>query len=327
MAIDRDVCVAMRPRRDSRIVARSLDLEGVVDVAGDGRDDPFGVTPSWGRLVVGVARALHERGRRPAGADLVVASTLAIGGGLSSSAAFEVAVALALGAAAGSPLATDDLALAAQRGEHVGSGVPCGIQDQMASVIGGVFLLDCRTLAVEPLVLPDDLAVVVVDSGVPRTLAGSPWAQRRAESLAVAATLGLRVLRDASPEQVADTPRGRHVVSEMQRVWRFADALRSDRTDALGALMLASHRSSRDDMECSIAALDTLVECLVDAGALGARLTGGGFGGCCVALVPAAHADAVARRAADDYVERTRNTPGAMVVRSAPGASEIKTAV
>ena len=129
--------------------------------------------------------------------------------------------------------------------------------------------------------------MLVVHSGVPRTLEGTPYAQRRAESEAVAAQLGVRVLRDASFEQVRDLPRGRHAVTEMERVREFADALRAHDLDALGPLMLASHASSRDDMEVSIPELDVLVECLVDAGAYGARLTGAGFGGCVVAIGPA----------------------------------------
>lgn len=323
MAIDREVLVAMRPRADERVVARSLAVAGRVEISARGHDDPGAVIPEWGRLVAGVTRALAARGRPARGADLVVGSSLAIGGGLSSSAAFEVAVALALGAAAGWHLPPKEIALAAQEGEHLGSGVPCGVQDQMASVTGGVFLLDCRTLAVEPLQLPAELAVVIVDSGVRRSLAGSPWTQRRAESFTVAASLGLRVLRDASPEQVASQPRGRHVVGEMQRVWAFADALRRPDAGALGPLMSASHASSRDDMKCSIPALDTLCECLLRAGAVGARLTGGGFGGCCVALAPAADATRIAARAAGDYRARTANEPHAMVARTAAGAAEI----
>jgi galactokinase len=252
-----------------------------------------------------------------------VASNLTIGGGLSSSAAFEVAVALALGAAAGWSVDADDLATACQRAEFAATGVPCGIQDQTASVRGGVFLLDCRTRSVEPLALPHGTAVVIVDSGVSRTLAGSPWTERREESFAVARDLGLRVLRDATPEQVADQARGRHAVSEMARVREFAAAAKAGDAERLGALMLASHASSRDDMEVSIPALDTLVECLTSAGAFGARLTGGGFGGCCVALAPAGDAAAIGAAAAAEYAARSGHTPTAIVAVAAPGAGPL----
>ncbi len=284
---------------------------------------PAATRPPWGREVAGVVRVLAELGRPPVGADLTVTSTVPVGAGLSSSAAFAVACALALADAAGFELDGVELALAAQRAEHVATGVPCGIQDQMASVLGradhAVFL-DCRTLAVEHLALPAELGVLVVHSGIARTLEATPYAQRRAESEAVAAQLGLKVLRDATLDQVRDIPRGRHAVNEMVRVCDFAGALRAGRLDALGPLMLASHASSRDDMEVSIAPLDTLVECLVDAGAYGARLTGAGFGGCVVALAPSEHVDAIADTATERYRALTALEPTAWVVRGADGA-------
>ena len=324
MAIDRDVTVTARPRADGRVVARSEQIEGTVALAADATDDPRTVTPSWGRAVGGVLRVLADLGRPPDGADLEITSTVPIGGGLSSSAAFEVAVALALSDVANFWLPPGDLALAAQRAEHAATGVPCGNQDQLASVFGRAghaLLIDCRTLEIEPLPLPDTISVLVVHSGVPRTLEGSPYAQRRAESQAVAARLGLRVLRDATIDQVSDEPRGRHAVSEMARVRAFADALRAGDIEALGPLMLASHDSSRSDMEVSTPELDSLVECLVDAGAIGARLTGAGFGGCVVALVPADRADAIATMATAAYRAGTALEPTPWIVQAAAGAS------
>jgi galactokinase len=323
MAIDRDVVVTARARADGRVVARSDELTGIVDIAADGSDDPGAVQPAWGRVVGGVTRVLAELGRAAVGADLSITSTVPIGGGLSSSAAFEVAVALALCDVAGLAPAPRDLALAAQRAEHVATGVPCGTQDQLASVFGQAghaLLLDCRSLEIEALLLPPELRVLVVHSGVPRTLEGSPYAQRRAESIEVGKSLGLRALRDATLEQVRDHPRGRHAVTEMARVRAFADALRSGDIDALGPLMLASHASSRDDMEVSTPELDALVGCLVDAGALGARLTGAGFGGCVVALVPVGRADAIASAATAAYRESTGREPTAWIVHAAAGA-------
>jgi len=323
MAIDRDVVVTARPRTDGRITARSRDLDGVVDVAAGATGDPRAVDPSWGRAVAGVAHVLADLGRPPVGADLEITSTVPIGAGLSSSAAFEVAVALALCDVAGFELEPLALALGAQRSEHLATGVPCGTQDQLTSVFGRAghaLLIDCRTLAIEPLPLPDSLRVLVVHSGVPRTLEGTPYAQRRAESIAVGERLGVRALRDATLEQVHDEPRARHAVTEMARVRAFGDALRAGDVDALGPLMLASHASSRDDMEVSIPELDTLVECLVDAGAHGARLTGAGFGGCVVALVPAAGADAITESATATYRTRTDREPTAWIVAAADGA-------
>jgi galactokinase len=309
------------------VIARSADLDGVIDIAADGTDEPAGVSPAWGRAVGGVTRVLAELGRPAVGADLTISSTVPIGGGLSSSAAFEVAVALGLCDAAAFELAPRDLALGAQRAEHIASGVPCGNQDQLTSVFGQrghALMIDCRTLEIEPLPLPEQLRVLVVHSGVPRMLAGSPYAQRRAESFEVATRLGLRTLRDANLEQVRDEPRGRHAVSEMARVLAFADALRDGNIDALGPLMLASHASSRDDMEVSTPDLDALVDCLVDAGALGARLTGAGFGGCVVALVPAERADAIAQTATTAYRDRSGRDPIPWIVHAAAGAGPVE---
>jgi galactokinase len=328
MAIDRDVVVDVAPRRDGRIVARSQTLDGVVDIAADASDDPRAVEPPWGRAVAGVVRVLADHGVRVEGAELEIASAIPIGAGLSSSAAFEVAVALALTDARPDPrLTTLDVARLAQQAEHLALGVPCGIQDQLTSLTGRrdcAVRIDCRTFEVEPIRIPDSVGVVVVHSGVARTLEGSPWQQRRAESFAVAAELGLEVLRDASPEQVAGRPRGRHVVNEIARVREFADALRMGDVGTLGGLMLASHASSRDDMEVSIPELDALVDALVRAGAYGARLTGGGFGGCVVALVPRGDAAAIAERATTDYREQTGRVPTAWIVAAADGAGRVE---
>lgn len=323
MAIDRDVTVAFRATTNDRVTVRSLDFAGTVEIAADGSTEPTTVAPAWGRTVAGVVRVLAALGRPAVGLDAAVASTLAIGAGLSSSAAFEVAVALALGHVADWTRTEHELARACQQAELDATGVPCGIQDQLVSlagVPGHALVIDCRDLATEALPLPEGTAVLVVHSGVPRTLAGSQWAARRAESEAVAAALGLRVLRDARPEDVADQPRARHVVAEIARVTAFADALRGGDANALGRLMLAGHESLRDDMEVSTPELDALVECLVDAGAFGARLTGGGFGGCAVALVPEERGPSIAERASGAYRARTHREPRPFLVHPSAGA-------
>jgi galactokinase len=326
MAIDRDVRVAVTRRADGWVVAHSAELSGAVEIAADGRDEPSTVRPPWGRAVAGVVRTLADAGRRPVGATLGISSTVPIGAGLSSSAAFEIAVALALGDVADFAPSPLDLMLAAQRAEHIATGVPCGVQDQMTSLFGVVdhaLLIDCRALTVEPLPLPREVRVVVIHTGVPRVLEGSPYAQRRAESLAVAERLGVQALRDATIDQVRDEPRGRHAVSEMQRVQQFGDALRRGDAAPLGPLMLASHASSRDDMDVSMPELDALVEALMTAGALGARLTGAGFGGCVVALAPTDRAEQIAREAARAYSARTGRTPTVWTMNAATGAGPV----
>jgi galactokinase len=327
-ALDRDVLVGFVTSDTGRIVVQSLAVQGTVEIAADGSDDPALVEPPWGRLVAGVVSSLARRAHPCVGIDAVVASDVPIGAGLSSSAAFEVAIALALMTASDPEMDRKELALACQEAEHESTGVLCGLQDQLTSlfgVAGAALVLDCRSMETRPVPLPRELAIVVVHSGVERALEQSEWVQRREESFAVARSLGLDVLRDATAEQVAASPRGRHVVSEIARVEQFVAALERGDVDALGPLLVASHASSRDDMQVSIPELDALVESLVDAGALGARLTGGGFGGCVVALVPGERAAAVAEQACETYRTRAGREPTAWVTRPASGAGPVGT--
>ena len=323
-ALKLGVTCAFSLRADGRVVVRSDGFEGVVDVAADGTDDPAAVTPRWGRLVAAVVTALARLDRPPIGIDAVMTSNVPAGCGLSSSAAFEVATALALVEAGDVHVAPLDLARACQAAELAATGVPCGIQDQVASIAGArgaAVLLDCRSLSVTTIPIPADASVVVVDSGVARTLEASPWAARRAESFADAESVGVAVLRDATVEQVADRPRARHVVEEIDRVWRFATALHDGDLATAGALMVASHASSRDLFESSVPELDLLVELLVDSGAYGARLTGGGFGGCVVALAPTADAASIATTVVGRYERESGRASHAFVSEPAPGAS------
>jgi len=299
MAIDRDVKVRFDARSDDRVRVCPREIAGTVELPADGHVDPTSVAPPWGRMVAGVLAVLAARGRGPVGLDAEIASDVPVGSGLSSSAAFAVAVALASAHAAEMPLEGLGLALAARDAEHAATGVPCGVMDQMASVFGlagHALLLDCRTLEVTPVGLPQAFAVVVVHSGVARRLEQSAYAQRRAACEAAAGRLGIPTLRDARPEQVAADPIARHVVSENQRVRFFADALRAGDAERCGELMLESHASLRDDFGVSTVELDGLVDRLVTAGAYGARLTGAGFGGCAVALCAADRASDIARR-------------------------------
>lgn len=247
--------------------------------------DPTSVGPGWARHVAGVVAEV----RPSEGLVGTVTTTLPVGGGLSSSAALGVGIALAL-----RPDVTDALTIAqiAQRAEHRATGVPCGIMDQLA-VAGGraghALLIDCGALVVEPVPLPDDLDVVVVHSGQARRLEGSPYGERAAQCRAAEAVIG--PLREAGPgTEVAITDpvvraRARHVLGENARVRAAVDALRVRDLALLGALLQASHASLRDDFAVSTPVLDTLVGRLVATpGVLGARLTGAGFGGCVVAV-------------------------------------------
>lgn len=297
-----------------------------MDIGADGGEDPRGVEPAWGRYVAGVARALARRGRPPVGLTGVISSTVPPGSGLASSAALEVACGLALCHVAGFELPPRELALACREGEEVATGVPCGIMDQLVALLGRAgcaLLMDCRTLAVDPVPIPSDLAVLVVHSGVPRSLDQTAYAERRASCEAIAATLGLHSLRDAEPAAVSAHPLARHVVSENERVLATARALASDDRSALGRLLAESHRSLRDDFGVSTPELDALVQALVEAGALGARLTGAGFGGCVVAFAERPAAETVLKRATERYEAETGRRARPFVLRAVEGAGPV----
>lgn len=267
-----------------------------------------GAPKGWAAYVAGVVWALREAGHDVPGLELAVDSTVPVGAGLSSSAALECSVALAVADLLGLP--TDDagralLAAACVRAENVVAGAPTGGMDQSASMLarqGHALLLDCRDGTVEhvPLALHRcGLTLLVVDTCAPHRLVDGQYAQRRASCEDAARRLGVRSLRevtDVDGSLLADDEqrrRVRHVLSEVARVTATADLLRTGRPDDIGRLLDASHDSLRDDYEVSSAELDTAVDAARAAGALGARMTGGGFGGAAIALVPTGSVDDV----------------------------------
>ncbi|HEV2889380.1 MAG TPA: galactokinase family protein [Frankiaceae bacterium] len=246
--------------------------------------DPASVTPSWARYVAGVVSVL----RPPAGGVGTVSTTLPVGAGLSSSAALELSLALALGFS-GTPM---ELAALCQRAEHAAVGLPSGLLDQMSSALGRAghaMVVDFATLGVSYVPLPPDAEVVVVDSRQPRELAGSEYADRREDTVRAAAVigpLGSATLDDV--ERLDDSllrRRARHVVTENERVRSFAAALAAGDLPLAGRLMRESHASLAEDFDVSTPAIDRLVEKIGETeGVYGVRMTGGGFGGCLVAL-------------------------------------------
>lgn len=332
MAIDRDCLIGARRRSDGRVRARSLeeplavelDLRDADAVASEAASR---VEPSWGRFVAGAlaamgvsATGLSEQGF---GFDLALSSTVPPASGLSSSSALTVALVLVLAEMAGLESEPTDAARTARRAEILATGVPGGLMDQLTSLYGRAghaLSIDCRTLAIEPIPVPGDLAVVAVHSGQPRVLATTEYAARRAEGEAAATRLGVTTLRDATREQVTGDPMARHVVSENARVAETAEALRADDQITLGRLFAQSHASLRDDCRVSTTELDALVDALVDAGAVGARLTGAGFGGCVVALVERGDVAAVTGRAVANYRTTTGLEASVFEVTAADGA-------
>jgi galactokinase len=274
------------------------------------------------------------------GADLAVHADLPAGAGLSSSAALEAAVALALTDLAGSTVDRVALALAAQRAENEVVGMPCGIMDQMAVLLGraghAVFL-DTRTRATD--LVPFDpaaagLTLLVIDTRVKHTLVGSPYGERRQACERATAALGVPALRDATIDDLEAAldsgdldevtfRRARHVVTENDRVLEVVDLLRRGELTAIGPALAGSHRSLRDDYEVSCAELDVAVEAAVAGGAVAARMTGGGFGGSALALTPVDDSEAVAAAVAGAFSRAGYGPPSVFAVQVAAGAARI----
>jgi galactokinase len=287
-----------------------------------------------------MAWALRELGVPVPGADLLVHADLPAGAGLSSSAALEAAVGLALTDLAGSTVDRVALALAGQRAENEVVGMPCGIMDQMAVLLGraghAVFL-DTRTRATD--LVPFDpagagLTLLVIDTRVKHALVGSPYAERRRACERAAAALGVPALRDVTIDDLEAARaasdldeitfrRARHVVTENDRVLEVVDLLRRGELTAIGPALAGSHRSLRDDYEVSCAELDVAVEAAVAGGAVAARMTGGGFGGSALALAPVDAIERVSQAVTDAFATAGFGPPVVFAVSIAEGAQRI----
>jgi galactokinase len=333
MAIDRVVAAAVRPRRDDvvKVHAPHYGETCSFEIAA-----PVARPREWDSYVAGVVWALAVEGHPIRGVDLAIVSDVPIGAGLSSSAALELAVARAICAAAGIVWHPLDMARLAQRAEHEFVGVACGIMDQFASAMGvegAALLLDCRTLDSRPVPIPPDAAVVIMDTGVRRSLAGSEYNSRRAAcARAVAAAqrieprvtalrdVGEELLRRVSDRMDEEAYRcARHVISEISRPPTMALRLEQGDLRGAGQLMNDSHASLRDLFRVSCDELDAMVNAAqAQAGCYGARLTGAGFGGCAVALVSVAEIPAFVEQVADAY--RRATSRDASMFTSTPGA-------
>jgi galactokinase len=341
IAIDREVAVAARPSADSftRLTSVNYGEQGVFDPATVAPDLPLD-GPSWLRYPAAVAWALRDAGLPVPAIEGAIAGDVPLGAGMSSSAAIEVATAMLLTALAGIELAGPELALLCQRAENRYVGVQCGIMDQFISRLGArgqALLVDCRSLdyRLAPLAL-GEARLLVCDTNVQRGLVDSEYNQRRAECAEAVAVLshrlpGIRALRDVTPAQLdgeqaalASTVyrRARHVVGENTRTLAAVDALSAGDLPTLGRLFNQSHDSLRDDYQVSCRELDTLVDiCRADAATYGARMTGGGFGGCMIALVAAEALERVEAAITHDYPARTGLQPTLYRVEVVDGAS------
>ena len=279
--------VAVGRRPDDRFSVASLQQDGLVTA-------PVGGPPltGWAAYVVGVLETLRDDGIAVPGMDVLVDGRVPLGSGLSSSAALEVAVALAALDLTGETLTREQVVEVCVRTENDYVGAPTGWMDQMAvalSVPGHALLVDFADLSHRPVPWDPPGELLVVDTGVRHSHAGGEYAERRRECEQAARRLGVARLVDATADQVESLPeplraRARHVVQEQGRVRDAVAALEASDWECFGALMLASHVSLRDDYEVSCPELDVVVGAAIHAGATGARMTGGGFGGCAIVL-------------------------------------------
>ena len=321
MAIDRSIALLAGEREQGpdgmRIFSATLDQEITVDYAAVDKDAASG----WAAYVIGVIALCQLRGMRPPAMDVVLMSSLPRGAGLSSSAALEVALATLLETVCRTSLEPWEKIRLCQQAENDYAGMPCGIMDQATVVLaqaGHLLLLDCDTLVTRDVPFDDpSVSVLIIDSRVKHKLIDSPFAERRQQCEDAAATLG-KPLRALSMQEldarrgeleVVNYRRARHVVTEIVRTASAVDALADAEWQLAGKLMYDSHASLRDDYEVSCVEVDALVKICAtlgwDAGVYGARITGGGFGGCVVALVDTMKVDEIKSAVGDTYRAQT----------------------
>jgi galactokinase len=339
-AIDFSTWIASAPRRDRKLRVRSENFSETAELDLD-QPATHG-TGHWSDYPFGVAVKLEQTGHRLGGANLLVRGEVPMGSGLSSSAAIEVATGLALLENSEAKIDRLGLAKLCQRAENEFVGVRCGLMDQFISCFGEAghaLMLDCRLLEAQQLALPDDVKLVVCNTMVKHELAASEYNARRSEceegvSLLARKILKLRSLRDLTMDDLerfgSEFPevvyrRCRHVVSENHRVLEAAAALRGGDLPGFGKLMAESHQSLRDDYEVSCKELNLMVDLANEAeGLYGARMTGGGFGGCTINLVALDRVDQFRQSVARGYAKATGREPEIYVCSAARGAERVE---
>jgi len=334
-AIERAVVIAAAPNGTAQVrVATSFDTEGAVIPLGAPQ---VIAEPKWSNYLRGVIEGFRLRGIAVPGFDAFIVSSLPVGAGLSSSAALECAMATLLEGFSGTSLGTREKALMAQKAEHDFAGVPCGIMDQFASAFGKedqLILIDCRSTETELVPFADPaLTILVSNTKVSHELSDGGYAARRKSTEDGLAAIGKASWRDVTPADLEAAAgkmdavtyrRSRHVVGEISRTIGAVEALKRNDFSQLGELMYASHASLRDDFEVSCAELDHLVETAGGLdGVIGARMTGGGFGGSTVTLCEADKAEQIAAALAESYAAEFGFPPEIFATRPAEGARRI----
>jgi len=339
IAIERQTVALVARRQDRALNFTSMNQEGPASID---LDKPITRgQPKWANYCRGVAAGLVARGVELAGADVLFDSDVPLGGGLSSSASLEVATAFALLSAAGrlGTIPDRELALICQKAEHEFAGAPCGIMDQSIAIMGQAgraLLLDCRSGQTRQIPFDDPgVVLLVADTQVKHEISDGGYAARRKQCESAAAKLGLKALRDADEGTIRkaasdgtlagkELMRARHVVGEIQRALKAVEALEAHDYKTFGELMYGSHAALRDDYEVSCEELDAIVELARPCeGVHGARMTGGGFGGCAIILARTERAEAISRTVADGFAERFGRRCPIFATRAAAGAGRL----
>ncbi|MBI4906655.1 MAG: galactokinase [Acidobacteria bacterium] len=329
-----ETVVKIKPRSDRTVTLHSKQFVDPVQFSLDEADAQ--PRNAWSDYVQGVAIELEQAGYRLQGADLAIDSNVPVGAGLSSSAALEVSSGLALSTVAGHTIERKELARICQRAENEFVGMKCGIMDQFISLHGEpnhAVLLDCRSLEYRAVPLPEHVRIVVCNTMVKHQLNGSEYNARRQDCMDAALLLGVATLRDIGYEQFCvmqdSLPervrmRASHVIQEIERTERAADVLELGDLEQFGRFLFESHETLRDLYEVSCAELDLMVKLAQEQeGVYGARMTGGGFGGCTVNLVEAEHTERFRTQVAAAYRQATGIQPEIYVCAASGGAGEV----
>lgn len=331
VAIDRDVTIAFSPRQDNLVQAYSMDFDQKLETDLTNLETSHN---GWMNYIRGMAWALIDAGHQLSGWQGVVSGNIPIGAGLSSSAALEVAAGKTFCQASNLEISPTQLALLAQKAEKDWVGVSVGIMDQLISAAGKAqhaMLLDCRSLAMDFIRIPEGISFIVLDTITRRKLTHSEYNTRHAEVNQATKILGVKSLRDASPDLLKENQtsmsrvlykRAKHVVSENERVRQFVEVMRNSEISRMGELINASHTSLRDAFEVSSDALNLMVALAQNhSQCLGARLMGAGFGGCALAMIKSGDEDAFAREIGLSYQQETGLAPNVFAVHSVDGVS------
>jgi len=333
-AINYQTVVAAAKREDKRVRVVSVDYGNEVDEFDLTQEITFQPDKMWANYIRGVVKYLLERGYQFSGADISVSGNVPQGAGLSSSAALEVVIGQTFKVLFNLEISQEEIALNGQQAENQFVGCNCGIMDQMISAEGRenhAMLLDCRSLETQAVSMPENMAVVIINSNKKRGLVDSEYNTRRQQCEEAARIFGVKALRDVSIEQFNKkvsqldevvAKRARHVITENDRTVEAAQALRSNDMKRMGELMAQSHASMRDDFEITVKEIDTLVGIVKDVIGEqgGVRMTGGGFGGCIVALVPPELVEDVKAAVEEKYQTATGLKESIYVCRAENGA-------